>query len=249
LLAGGNRRDVMNARDADGATPLMAAVLTGRLAIARLLLRNGASSGARDRRGRKALEYSRASSMKKRLRTYERLGLPPVTNKQIHKRKAIAKILRYPAALASWSVPDSLLPFIFLSSIIRGYVTNVKSLSSRRARKHECSHAIFYKKGRDLHLMKPDVTFKIGKENLERATSGFIASATRPEVKTAAASGWQSNPTRGQDVLDNSKYIQLVQELARVLDFELVRSQHDNNGKHLPEHAGRFVASHAVSGD
>jgi hypothetical protein len=121
-------------------------------------------------------------------------------------------------------------------------------LSSRRAGKHECSHAIFYKNGKELNVLKPDATFKIGKENLARATSGFIASATRPEVKTAAASGWQPNPTRGPNVLDNSKYIQLVQELARVLDFELVRSQRDNNGKHMPEHAGRFVASHAVSG-
>jgi hypothetical protein len=42
--------------------------------------------------------------MRKKLLAYERLGLPPVTDEQIRKRQAVAKILRYPAALASWSV-------------------------------------------------------------------------------------------------------------------------------------------------
>lgn len=107
FLSGQKDKDVIDARDWEGTTPLMAAALTGRLAIARLLLRNGASSEAKDRRGRKALAYSRASLMKKKLAIYERLGLPPVTAKQIRKRKLIAVILRYPAALESWYVSTS----------------------------------------------------------------------------------------------------------------------------------------------
>jgi hypothetical protein len=88
--------------------------------------------------------------------------------------------------------------------------------------------------------------FKIAKQSLERATAGFITSNTRPEVKIAAASGWQPNPSKGPNVLDNPKYLQLVQDFARVIQFELIRSQRDNNGVHMPEHSGRFVASHTV---
>lgn len=94
--------------------------------------------------------------------------------------------------------------------------------------------------------MRPHLTFKIAKENIERATTGLIASATRPLVKTAAVSGWQANPARGQDVLDNRKYLRLVHDMAGILKFTLTRSPRDNNGKPQPEHSGRFVASHAV---
>jgi hypothetical protein len=116
LLAGDNTKHIIDSRDADGATPLMAAVLTGRHAIARLLLRNGASSEARDRRGRKALDYSRASLMRKKLLIYERLGRPSVSEEQIRKRQRIAKILRYPAALASWSVSAYCSSYLLSSS-------------------------------------------------------------------------------------------------------------------------------------
>ncbi|KAH6841180.1 hypothetical protein B0I37DRAFT_386319 [Chaetomium sp. MPI-CAGE-AT-0009] len=110
---------------------------------------------------------------------------------------------------------------------------------------HECSRALFFKEGVELSIMRPNLTFTVGKENLERATTGFIASATCPLVKTAAASGWQANPVKGQNVLDNSKYLRLVREMAGVLKFTLTRSPRDNNGRPQPEHSGRFVASHA----
>lgn len=104
ILASEKKKELIEARDADGTTPLMAAVLTGRLAIAKLLLQNMASSKARDNRGHRALEYAQASAFKKKLGIYHRLGLPPVSSKQSRKRLAIAKILRYPAARRSRSV-------------------------------------------------------------------------------------------------------------------------------------------------
>lgn len=82
---------------------------------------------------------------------------------------------------------------------------------------------------------------------MEVATTGFIASVFRPDVKTAATSGWLPNEGRGPHVLDNVKYLKLVGELARVLGFELEASFRDTNGKSLPEHYGRFTASHSVS--
>ncbi|KAK4033158.1 Serine/threonine-protein phosphatase 6 regulatory ankyrin repeat subunit C [Parachaetomium inaequale] len=212
-----NKEEIMDVGDIDGTTPLMTAVLTGRWTIARLLLQNGASARTRDHRGRKALVYSRASLFRNKLRLYRRLGLlPMVSHKQHRNRGLIAKVLRYPAALES----------------------------CRRGRNHECSRAIFFKDGETLNVLRPDLKFKIAKECLERATAGFITSNTRPEVKIAAASGWQPNPSKGSNVLDNPKYLQLVQDFARVIRFKLIRSQRDNNGIHLPEHIGRFVASH-----
>ena len=112
---------------------------------------------------------------------------------------------------------------------------------------HECSRALFFKEGANLNVLRPNLTFRIAKDNLEKATTGFIVSAIYPLVKTAATSGWQANSTRGHDVLDNIKYLRLVQELAGILEFTLTRSPRDNNGKPEPEHSGRFVASHVVS--
>jgi ankyrin repeat protein len=91
----------MNSRDIDGSTPLMTAVLTGRLAIARLLLQKGASIKAKDSRGHLALQYARASLFKRKLKAYRRLGFPAVTKRQKRYRHIIAKILRYPVARAS----------------------------------------------------------------------------------------------------------------------------------------------------
>lgn len=95
-------------------------------------------------------------------------------------------------------------------------------------------------------IMKPDSVFRVAKANLGRATAGYIVSESCPGLKTAAASGWQANERRGKNVLDNARYLRLVQDLASVLKFRLTKSPRDNNGKPLPEHRGRFVASHAV---
>ena len=104
ILIENNKKELIDAGDADGTTPLMTAVLTGRQTIAQLLLRNGASAHVRDYRGHPAVDYARSSQFKQKLDTYRRLGLPEVGPEQRDKRVAISKVLRYPAALESWSV-------------------------------------------------------------------------------------------------------------------------------------------------
>lgn len=94
-------RKTINSRDLYGSTALMMAVLTGRLNIARLLLRNGASTTARDYKGRNALKYGRASLFKRKLAIYRRFGLRAVSKNQEIRRSRITKILRHPAARAS----------------------------------------------------------------------------------------------------------------------------------------------------
>lgn len=109
--------ELINARDVNGATPLMAAVLTGRLGIARLLLQHGAAARIKDRKGRTALDYSKSRLFKKKLDVYRRAGFPPLTPKQHRQRTIIARILRFPAALESWFVslfPVPRFPFFFL---------------------------------------------------------------------------------------------------------------------------------------
>ncbi|KAK3296323.1 uncharacterized protein B0H64DRAFT_374423 [Chaetomium fimeti] len=76
ILTQRNKNALVNSGDADGATPLMTAVLTGRLTIAHLLLRNGGSPRVRDRRGYQASDYSKASFFKTKFDIYKRLGLP-----------------------------------------------------------------------------------------------------------------------------------------------------------------------------
>lgn len=99
-----------------------------------------------------------------------------------------------------------------------------------------------------LQVLAPDNAFRIAKQRLEKATTGFIVShSTDSRAMAAAVSGWEANPARGTNVLDNTKYTALVQDVARFLGFKLARARHDNNGKILPEHRGRFVASHVVS--
>lgn len=101
LLAREDKKELIEARDADGSTPLMTAVLTGRLAIAKLLLRHSASVKTRDYHGYRVLDYTRESLFKNKLGKYRRLGLPPMSQKQRRERLAIAKILRHRAALRS----------------------------------------------------------------------------------------------------------------------------------------------------
>ena len=95
-------------------------------------------------------------------------------------------------------------------------------------------------------MLRPGTKFKIAKQGLERATAGFILSATNPKIKVAAVSGWQGNEARGPNVLETTKYTRLVQDVAEFLKFKLTASHRDNNGKVLDEHRGRFVASHVV---
>lgn len=105
ILIDHNNKGLLDVGDVDGATPLMTAVLTGRLTIARLLLQNGASPHVRDRRGHQAVSYSKVGLFKTKLGTYKRLGFPEIGPEQRGKRVAVAKILRYPAVLESWFVP------------------------------------------------------------------------------------------------------------------------------------------------
>jgi hypothetical protein len=132
---------------------------------------------------------------------------------------------------------------LFLSEYV---IADIRLLFSRRGGKHDFSQSALFKDGKSLEVLKTELRFRTGKDSLEMATSGFIVSASHPELKTAATSGWQPNPRRSLNILDNAKYIRLVQEFSRLLKFKLIRSQRDNNGKPPPEHHGRFVASHTV---
>ncbi len=132
---------------------------------------------------------------------------------------------------------------------MEGSVANPQPLLSRRDPGHELSEAVFIKQGEHLRILKPDIVFQIAKKGLDRSTTGIIASATRPDIKTAAVSGWLPNPGRGQDVLDSLKYFGLVRAFAEVLNFRLTLNVlRDLNPEDLPEHDGRFVQSHAVRG-
>ncbi|KAK3301637.1 uncharacterized protein B0T15DRAFT_405018 [Chaetomium strumarium] len=218
ILRSEDKRELIEARDLNGATPLMTAVLTGQLKIARLLLRNGASTRATDRKGRTALNYARTAWFEGDMAVYRRLGLPPLSpEKRGRRRRKIAEILRYPAALAS----------------------------CRLGGRHPCSRAVFYKNGDKRKVFQPDMHIRHGKEKCARSTVGFIVSATNPDVKTAAISGWQENIKRDRNVLSNAKYTQLVKDLAEILDFNLQPNVRlDNQGKYVPEYTGRGQATH-----
>ncbi|KAL2020843.1 hypothetical protein VTK56DRAFT_7936 [Thermocarpiscus australiensis] len=213
-----DRRKLIEIRDADSTTPLMAAALTGRLSIAKFLLRKGASSKAKDYRGRRALQYASARRFANKLDAYQRLGLTTVSQEQRRKRLEIAKILRYPAALRS----------------------------SRRVGRDEYSDVVFCKIGEDLVVLKSETTFKFktGNRSLKKAASGFITSATTPTEKVAATSGWKANQARGLNVLDNAKYTRLVRDVAKFLNFQITGNQRDASRKHGPEDNGLFHACH-----
>lgn len=117
---------------------------------------------------------------------------------------------------------------------------------SRREGKFPNSSSIFAKGGDTISVVKADSVFKVTKSNLEKATVGFIVSALRPEVRTVAVSGWKPDLVQDPNVLDSCKYLALVREVAKLLDFDIPVTQRDNNGVHLPEHHGRFLASHVV---
>lgn len=126
-------------------------------------------------------------------------------------------------------------------------ITDAGFSSSRQSEDHMTPEAGYFLKGGDtLTVLNPGMIFKIARKGLGVATTGFIQSAVRPEVKTAAVSGWTPNPMKGPGVLDNIKYFRLVQSFARILRFRLEPSYRDHNGKPLVEHRGRFVASHVV---
>ncbi|KAK3906514.1 hypothetical protein C8A05DRAFT_11753 [Staphylotrichum tortipilum] len=127
-------------------------------------------------------------------------------------------------------------------------IPNTEFSFRNQAEKDTAPEAVFFLKGGDaLAILTPRITFKIAGKGLGVATTGFISSVSRPEVKTAAVSGWMPNPMKGPGVLDNVKYFQLVQDFAQFLEFRLEPSYRDNNGKPLLEHRGRFVASHVFS--
>ncbi|KAK4124043.1 hypothetical protein N657DRAFT_572866 [Parathielavia appendiculata] len=219
LLAERKDATLLEACDVDGSTPLMAAVLTGRLAIFRLLLQSGASPQAKDRRGRSALDYCRASQFIKKLDRYKSLGLLSSLSRQHrcqhHRRARIGKILRHPVALES----------------------------CRRGGAHEFGHTTLLKYGQK--VKSAETGHAVRDRNKAETTFGFIASATNPKVRIGATSGWMANPKRDPNVLDNGKYIHLVHKFGRLLEFTLISSYRDKNGQALPEDIGRFVACHA----
>ncbi|KAL2271939.1 hypothetical protein VTJ83DRAFT_1310 [Remersonia thermophila] len=216
LLSRSDRARIVNEQDYEGTTPLMAAVLTGQLQMVRLLLQNGASTRIRDHQGKKAKHYTRASLFPRKVELYKRLGMPPTSPKQRSMLLAIGKLLRFPAALNS----------------------------CRRDGRHHYSLAVFSKVHDTIGVLRPDSTFKVSKPNLEGATVGFIVSAAQPEVKTVAVSGWNAGLVQGPNVLDSCKYLELVRKFAGLLGFQIPITMRDNNGVHLPMHAGRFLASH-----
>lgn len=73
-----------------GATPLHAAARGGPLALVELLIRRGALSWQRDRRGKSALDYARKSDAPDRDRIVELLDRPVIRNRQF--RAAVACI-------------------------------------------------------------------------------------------------------------------------------------------------------------
>jgi len=95
----------VNGGDEGGTKPLMTAVVTGRRQIAQLLLQNGASTKAVDRRGFTALDYSRPTLCEQKLELYRKLGFPNVSLKQVKQRRHIVQLLRCGAALESWYDP------------------------------------------------------------------------------------------------------------------------------------------------
>ncbi|KAL2195461.1 hypothetical protein P885DRAFT_40533 [Corynascus similis CBS 632.67] len=210
-------KEAIDAGDVDGTTPLMAAVLVGNVSIFCLLLQAGASPNARDDQGREALAYARVAWFREKLNLFHRLGVPIDPGEQRRGQYRISVILRHPVAVESW----------------------------RRSGQHSCSQMRFWKDGGTLETVKPSASYKVVTDNLKRATAGIIVPATQSEVKTAAASGWQTNESRGHNVLDNSKYIALVYHFASILGFSLPSSPRDNNGPSLQEHAGRYYACHA----
>ncbi|KAK4639802.1 hypothetical protein QC761_711580 [Podospora bellae-mahoneyi] len=222
----GGTRKVIEARDRHGTTPLMAAVLYGRLAIAKLLLRYGASRKAQDLQGRVTWEYSRASLFDRKPKMYQHLGFPPISRSLQRERRRIAIILKYPAALRS----------------------------CRRIGNHHYSRSRLHKRAKDLVILKPVggfETFKPGKEGNEllSATAGFIASATTSpkdvKVEQFAVSGWKPNPGRGPRVLDNVVLTERVRDVIHLHGLKVRASQRDNgNQTALPEHKGRFAACH-----
>ncbi|KAK0670681.1 hypothetical protein QBC41DRAFT_354907 [Cercophora samala] len=222
----GGTKKVIEARDRDGTTPLMTAVLCGRLDIAKLLLRYGASRKARDLQGHVTWKYSRASLFDRKLKMYVHLGFPPISRSQQRERRRIAIILRYPAALRS----------------------------CRRIGNHHYSRSRLHKREKDLVILKPVggfETFRAGKEGNEllSATAGFIASATtsskKVKVEQLAVSGWKPNPNRGPRVLDNVTSTERVREVIQLHGLKIRASRRDNgNRSALPEHKGRFAACH-----
>jgi hypothetical protein len=112
ILRSRDTRELIEARDVSGATPLMTAVLTRQLAITRVLIRKGAKPETKDNRGRTALDYTTSTPFKARLDAYRRLGLRPVSREK-KKAMIITNILRYPVALASWY--GSPVPLLFPS--------------------------------------------------------------------------------------------------------------------------------------
>lgn len=246
LLTSEDKQRFIEARDADGATPLMTAVLMGRLAIVKVLLQNHASTRAKDDRGRKAREYTKTRLFESKLAAYHRLGFHSESKQQRCGRLAIGKLLRHPTSLGSVYV----FPLLSLRGVNdgRGCVSLIFhiSFSRRKLGGHKYSKSFLYKHRGRLMILQADKSFKIAKQGLERATTGFIVSATQPGVKFSAVSGWQPNKTRGVDVLDNTKYTQLVRDVAQLLGFQLGKSFRDRNGHAFPEDQGRFFASHVV---
>ncbi|KAK4200499.1 hypothetical protein QBC40DRAFT_173783 [Triangularia verruculosa] len=217
------KKKILEARDREGSTALMTAVLCGRLRIAKLLLRYGASRKTRDFQSRVASEYSRSSLFNVKLKIYQKLGLGSISGSQ---QRKISVILRNPAALRS----------------CRRFGNHPFSYS--RMLKHS-KRVIILKPSGETERFKP------GKEgsNLSNATAGFITSAVTSEgttkVEQLAVSGWNPNPGRGPRVLDNAVFTGLVREVIRLHDLKVCGSQRDNgNQTALPEHKGRFAACH-----
>ncbi|KAK4186607.1 hypothetical protein QBC35DRAFT_386781 [Podospora australis] len=212
----------LHARDREGASPLMTAVLCGRLGIAKLLLRHGASTKARDQRGRGAKDYGRVSSFSRKLSIYKLLGFRATSRENKSERLKLRIVLQYPVALRS----------------------------CRQKGKNSYSGSYILRSPKTLTILKPDgrhVRVKHGRvetDNLN-STSGFITSVSEPKIRRVAVSDYGPNEGRSAIVLGNVYYTQQVRDLAHYFNWKISKSMRDNGSKAaLPEHQGRFYGCH-----
>ncbi|KAK3356910.1 hypothetical protein B0T25DRAFT_566242 [Lasiosphaeria hispida] len=207
----------VNHPDSTGATPLMVAVLMGRFAITRYLLRKKASLKIRDAQGHSVVRYAQNNAFtRQKAGHYEKLGFRISTTGVKNRRKLLA-LLRKPEAL--------------------------RACQSRGD--HPLSSTYVYRNGPRLEiLLKISSTFP-GRPLHSGMVAGFISSTVVPRVQMFAVSGWTAVDTKDPNVLHNGTYTAMVRDVAKFLNFKIPASPRDNGGLDpLPQCKGRFFACH-----
>jgi hypothetical protein len=128
---------------------------------------------------------------------------------------------------------------------IKQHLSNTSALKTQY-RTDPTGTLIFQRHGSSLKVSKLIAKVDTAIPISQNATAACIGPGTAVKPEKCAISGWSAAGSRG--VLDGAKYMQVVRDMAKILDIDLPKHFYDTPGSSsLEPNVGRFYAVYLIS--